>query len=438
MNTASLARSSGVYLAAAALSAAIPFVALPLLTRWLGPHEFGLAATYLALVNAAAVVAGLSAHGVISVVHFRTGPEEVPAYVGACLRVLGITLLPLLAALVMFAEPLQRASGIAPAWTWTVAVAASAQFVMGIGMAVWQARTQPVRVGTVQVGFAGGWAALSLALIGAADWGWQGRAAGQVVAATALAAWTLWLLRHEGLLHWHAANGTPLRAVLRFGLPLLPHALAATLMSSADRLILFGLAGADAAGQYFAAFQIAAALSVAAAAVNQAWVPWLYRRLAAPTPAASAEAVMGTYAVYAGLLAAAALIAVNATWIVTSVAGTRFEQAAGALRWLAPAAALSGMYYFVANYLFFAGRTGVLSWITVGCAGLQVGLILLLVPRFGIEGAAAAAFIAMFGYWAATWMAAQRLVPMPWSLRTRARVVPAAGRPVAGEGSGQP
>jgi O-antigen/teichoic acid export membrane protein len=102
---------------------------------------------------------------------------------------------------------------------------------------------------------------------------------------------------------------------------------------------------------------------------------------------------------------------------MTAVAGARYEAAAASLRWLAPAAALSGMYYFVAGYLFFAGRTGVLSVITVCCATVQVGLIFVLVPRFGIEGAAAAALVAMLAYWLATWLAAQWIVPMPWFRR---------------------
>jgi O-antigen/teichoic acid export membrane protein len=410
----SLQRSSLVYVVAAAVTALIPFAALPLLTRWMGPSEYGIAGTYLALVNLGAVIAGLSSHGVISVVHYRVGAEHVPAHVGACLKVLGLTAVPLAGALLLCSEPLYRVSGIPPAWSWTIALTAAAQFVVGLGVAVWQARTQALRVGTVQVAMAALWATSSLALVGTFGWGWEGRAAGQILAACMVAALALWLLERDGLLRWRSADNAPLQAALRFGLPLLPHSVAGVAMSSADRLIVSGLAGTEAAGLYFASLQIASVLTVGAAAVNLAWVPWLYRRLAARLPGALDEAVFATYCAFAVLLGMAALIAVNAPWLMTAVAGARYEAAAASLRWLAPAAALSGMYYFVAGYLFFAGRTGVLSIITVCCAGLQVGLIFLLVPRFGIEGAAAATLVAMLAYWVATWLAAQRVVPMPW------------------------
>ena len=419
MSAASLKGNSAVYVAAAALNATIPFLLLPLLTRWLGPAEFGLVGVFLALVNVATVLVGLSAHGLLSVTYFRHGVEQIPALVGACMRLLCITALPLVAAFVLFARPLQHVTGITVTWGWTIVVTAAAQFVVGIGLAVWQAREQAKRCAAVQVGYSASAAMLTVLLVGAAGWRWEGRVGAQVVAATAFALLTFALLRRDHLLRWRETGGAPLRAALRFGLPLVPHSLAAVVMISADRLALSGLGGPEAVGHYFAAFQIAAVLTVAAAAVNQAWVPWLYRRLASPTPQALRDVVRATYRLYGALLAAATVLSLAAPWLIYRIAGPGFDPAVNVLRWLAPAAALSGMYYFVTGYLFYAGRTGVLSAITVSCAGLQVGLILALVPHFGAEGAAAATLVSAFAYWLAIWWAASLAVPMPWSLRDR-------------------
>jgi O-antigen/teichoic acid export membrane protein len=227
------------------------------------------------------------------------------------------------------------------------------------------------------------------------------------------AALTLALLLRTGLLR-RDAPPADLGVLLRFGIPLVPHSLAATLMSSADRIVLSGVGGAQSAGQYFAAFQIAAVLSVAAAATNQAWSPWIYRRLAAPSDATRREIVRSTYLISLSLLAGAALLAANASWLLPWIAGPAFEPAAHLLRWLAPAAAFSGMYYFVANHLFFTGRTGLLSIITVSCSALQLGLMYWLVPAWGPTVAATSTLIGAIAYWLATWAAAHRVSPMPW------------------------
>lgn len=412
----SLASASAIYVGSAALNAVVPFVVLPLLARWLGPAEFGIVGSYLALVNLCTVLAGLGTHGAISVVHFKQDPRAVPAHVMAALRILLLTGVPLTVTLWLLGAPLEKATSVPAAWIWSAGIVAMGQFVVTLSLAVLQARGEALRFGAIQVALTLGWAVLSLVCIGGLGMGWSGRAVGQLAAVLMVAALAMWWHYRQAAAAPHDGP-SPVAALLRFGVPLLPHSLAAVAMGSADRLLLGGLGGPAAAGQYFAAFQVAAVLTVAAAAVNQAWVPWLYRHLAQPKHGSDLAVVRTTYAIYGALLAGAALIAAFASWLMPIVGGPEFAPAAGVLRWLAPAAALSGMYYFVTNYLFYAGRTGLLSAITVACSLVQVALMLWAIPRWGAQGAAMSVLVAAGLYWAAVWVAAQRTHPMPWTLR---------------------
>lgn len=410
---ASFLRSGGIYMGAAAMNAIIPFLALPPLVRTLGPEGFGKVGIYLALINITTVVAGLSVHGVISVVHFRDGARAVPAYVRGAMTTVALTGLPLLLGCLLSAPLLERFTGLATGWVWTIALIACAQFIVSLGMAVFQAREQPVRYATLQVGVTAGWAVLSILLVCGAGMDWTGRVLGQIIAVLAMALGALYLLRREGMLS--ASTGTaPLSALLRFGLPLVPHSIAGAVMAGADRLLLSSIGTAEMAGQYFAAFQICAVITVGAAAINQAWVPWIYRRLASPSRESAVEIVRATFALNAALLLAALVLALAAPWLIELVAGERYVAAVPVMRWLAPAAAFSGMYYFVTNYLFYSGKTGVLSTITFFTAALQVGLLLMCVPRWGIAGAGFSTLAAAMVYWMATWYAAHQVSPMPW------------------------
>jgi O-antigen/teichoic acid export membrane protein len=86
------------------------------------------------------------------------------------------------------------------------------------------------------------------------------------------------------------------------------------------------------------------------------------------------------------------------------------------LRWLSPAAALSGLYYFLTNYLFFARRTGLLSTITVVVSTAQLGLTVVLVDYLGVRGAAIATLVGAAAYFVAIWAASQFAISMPWRL----------------------
>lgn len=416
----SLKRASAVYIAAAALNAAVPFAVLPWLTRWLGPAGFGVVGSYLAMVNLATVLVGLSVHGIISVVHFKQDPLDVPGHLRSALRLLWWTGLPVLSLLLLAAPWVASWTAVPGPWLWTVAVVAMAQFVVALGLAVFQAREQALHYGAIQVGLAMGWGLLAMALVGWVGLGWEGRALAQLLAATMTACGVLLLLSRQGLLSAQRGRA-PMKKLLAFGLPLVPHSLAGAVLAGADRLVLTGLGGAEAAGQYFAAFQVAAVLSVGAAAFNQAWVPWLYRRLADGEMAAQRQVVRATYGVFALLLSGGLLLAWAGTSLLPWLAGPRFEASGPLLWWLAPAAAFSGMYYFVTNYLFYAERTGLLSIITVSCSVLQLSLMAWSVPRWGAAGAAASVCLTAATYTLATWIAAQQVWPMPWALGLNGR-----------------
>ena len=407
------ARNSLFYIGAAGANAVIPFLLLPLLTRWLGPQDFGMVGTLMATINVAAILVGLSTHGLISVAYFRDGPESMPRQVGASIGVLLITGVPVLLLLLLLAPWIAASVGISARWLWVVWISACGQFVVVLTLAVWQARQQVVHYAVTQIGFTVIWACLSVLFIGGWGMGWEGRALGQAIASVIAIAVSLVVLTRRGFLDWNVRRW-PVRGALGFGLPLLPHAFAAVVMSTVDRFALTRGAGPTTTGHYFAAVQMAALLTMAASALNQAWVPWMYSRLARADQSAKAELVGATYFIYALLLVGAAVMAVGAPTLVRLVAGPKFTGSAELLRYLAPAAAFIGMYYCATGYLFYAGRTGVLSAITVSAALLQIVMTFSLIGPFGARGVAMATLLSSFLYWLATAVVANRVMPMPW------------------------
>lgn len=411
---AGLRRSVGLYLAAAACNALIPFFTLPALARWLGPAEFGRAGAFLALVNVAVVLVGLSTHGQISVIYFRDGAGRLGEAVAAAVRVMLLTSVPFAIGLAGLAHWRPDLIGVPAAWGVAVVVAAAAQFIVAVGMAVAQAREMAARYAMLQIGLSFSWSAIALGLAGGFDMGWQSRAIGQVLGAVLMAGVTLVWFNRLGIGWRGPVDRTVLTAALRFGISLAPHSIAAALMASVDRLILKARLGAEATGYYFAAFQIAAVITVAAAAVNQAWVPWLYRVLAGSSPGERQRAVRLTYLLFLAGIAGTLLLIWLAPTLVAVMAGPAYAPAVPLLRLLAPAAMFSGMYFFVTNYLFYTERTAWLSAATVGVAGFALALIVGLVDRQGVRGAALAVLVAQAGYFLLVWRLAQAACPMPW------------------------
>ena len=98
----------------------------------------------------------------------------------------------------------------------------------------------------------------------------------------------------------------------------------------------------------------------------------------------------------------------------TGDAGERYVEAAPIIGWIALGQGLSGMYLMVTNYVFYSRRTGILAITTMASAVVGISALLLLVPRYGLMGAAIAFCIGMGVRFVLTWWASHLRHPMPW------------------------
>lgn len=424
-----LTAHASVYVVSAALSALIPFLLLPFLTRWLGPTGFGIVGSFLAVVNVLAILAGLNTHGLVSIAYFQEGQEAFRRQVGASVGVATATALALALLVMLLGRWVESETGIAANMLWTAVIAAEGSFIMALALAITQTTKAPFRFAAIQLGYGLILAGLTILLVGIAGMDWTGRAVAQAVAAVAVSTVALIWLTHEGSVDWRPAHW-PIRKALAFGLPLIPHSLAAMAMITVDRLALGSAAGPAEVGHYFAAFQIASAFTVFGIAVNQAWQPWLYERLSCGDAAALCEVIRATYVVGAMLVLCTLIVVLAAPLIIAIMAGPGFAAAVIPLQLLAPAFALQAAYYFLSGPIFYKRRTGLLALITMSTAALQATLVFTLAPMSGAIGVALATLIASFYYALATGLAAQSILPMPWRLgRLASQEQSESGRP---------
>jgi len=72
------------------------------------------------------------------------------------------------------------------------------------------------------------------------------------------------------------------------------------------------------------------------------------------------------------------------------------------------------MYYMVTNYVFHAGKTAYLAWVTLaaGCFGILTTY--LRIPAVGMIGAGQGYLLSHMLMFGGTWALAQHVRPMPW------------------------
>jgi len=207
-------------------------------------------------------------------------------------------------------------------------------------------------------------------------------------------------------------DGEILRAMLRYGLPLVPVAFAYGVIGSVDRWSLQRFASLDEVGTYAVALKFYAVVTLGVSAFQLAFMPFAFARAREPDAPRLYARVLGLYVAVA---TAGALAAGLAAPLAIRLLATRdYAAAARPALWLCFAAVAQGAYYVAALGINLSLRNALLGASAGGAALLAVVANLVLVPRFGAEGAAAATFAGTAASAALTYAIAQRVHPLPY------------------------
>jgi O-antigen/teichoic acid export membrane protein len=223
-----------------------------------------------------------------------------------------------------------------------------------------------------------------------------------------------------------------LRKMNRFGLPLVPSMLALWLLTFGDRFFLLKLTNTEEVGLYSIGSRIASAMVLLLTAFRAAWPAFAYS-IEEDREAKRAYAYVLTYLLFIASWMALAL-GLLAPWLVRLLTTPDFYESSKVVAPLAFGGVAFGGFIVVSIALGRTKRTQ-FNWVVTGAAAaVSVTLNLLLIPQYGIVGAAVAnvcAFTVMFA--GITWWS-QRVfwVPYQWR-RVVTAVAVAVGLTVGGK-----
>jgi O-antigen/teichoic acid export membrane protein len=425
--TRPLLRQAGVYTASNLVSRAIPFLLLPVLTRFLSPADYGIVSMFLfsALLLDPFISLGLA--GAVTVKYYDKA-TDLPAYVGTGVALTIALALPFALLVFLLRDPLSQVTQVPPEWLLLVVPLIVARAVGALPFTLLRVREKALLFGVVQNVHSAGLIAMSLLFVVALARDWRGRLEAELISWFAFAIAGFAALRQTGWLKLVFVRGYA-RHQLAFGVPLIPHMLGGILIVQTDRLLLTNMVGVAETGLYTVAYQLAVLLELVAVSFNNAYAPWLFRQLTHADGQTRRKLVRYTYVHFAGFTLLAVAVAIGMPWLAGLLLDRSFAGSGPYVGWFALGFLFSGMYYMVTNYIFYAQQTRWLAAVTITVALLNVPLTYFLIELNGGVGAAQATAISLGLGFLLTWAVSQRAYPMPWfGSRTNA---PDPGDPAA-------
>jgi len=412
----SLISGSAVYVAANLIGAVTPFFLLPILTRYLPPSEYGEIAIFLTTITALSAIVGLNAVGAINRKYFDVNATEVVIreYIAACIHIILLSSLVTLAFTFYFSALLSKWLNIEANWIYWSVFVCTCIALIAIRLGQWQVRKQALRYGALQVSQSALLLAFTLLLVIGLNQGAEGRLIAQIISSGTIALAALYFLMKDRLLELLHFDKTKYKEILLFGVPLIPHSVGIFLLSSADRIVINDKMGIAGVGIYMAAAQVAGILGLLFDAINNAYVPWLYEKLQKNCREENRKIVYKTYQWFAFLLVVAGSSFLFGPMAFRLLVDDDYHAGANLIGWLVLGHCFNGMYLMVTNYIFYSKRTGMLSLVTVFSGGVNIALMILLIPLLGLEGVVISFSLTMCLRFLLTWWVAQRRHPMPW------------------------
>ena len=406
-------KNASIYTVSDILNKLVPFVLLPVLTRYLTPSDYGIISMFSVFTSILGVFISLEMHGVISVKFFKISKEELKIYIANVLLIVSVTTMIVLLTILIFHSYFSKLLELPLEWLIIGIFVTLMTLFTTINLILWQSELKPIPLGIYQISQTIFNLTLSLVLIVGLGMGLEGRLIA-ISAASILFGFLSFSLLFKRNYVKLKLNKPYINDALKFGIPLLPHALSTWVRTGIDRVFLTMLVSTTATGLYTVGFQIASVIMVLATAFNKAYSPFLFEKLNGITINQKKNLVKYTYLYFLILLLLASFIGWATPYLFSFFLGKDYSESQKYVLWFAFGFAFYGMYSMMFNYILYTQKTIYLSYITFSIGLLHVGLSYLFITYYGTIGAVQASTIISLITFISVWWLSNKLFPMPW------------------------
>jgi O-antigen/teichoic acid export membrane protein len=406
-------KNSIIYIVGDILNKSVPFLMLPILTRYLTPEDYGMIAGFSSFVGFLTIFIGLSLHGAVNVAFFKLKKEDLKVYVTNALMILGVTASIVFFILLLFDSEISSRLLLEKEWLYIAILVSFSQFITLLNTTLWIAEQNSKAYTTYQLAQTVLITSLTIALVVGFGFNWEGQVMASIVSAVSFALISLVVLQKRNYFTFKYKKND-IKELLNFGLPMVPHQLAGWLQTSGDRILLLSMVGASATGLFTIGFQIGMILSVITTAFNKAWTPYLYKLLGEESLKNKIKIVKFTYIYFMAISILVLILYFVSELIFKYFLDPSFSEGMEFVIYILIANGLNGMYYMVVNYLFYVKKTALLAKITFSIALLHIVLSYFMIGLFGAIGVAYVGVVSLFLTFIIVWYVSDREYSMPW------------------------
>lgn len=411
----SLFKNTGIYTFTSIIDKAIPFLMLPILTRYMSPEDYGIVSMFSLLTTITIPFVGVGVHGAITRQYYNQEEIDIWQYVGNCLFILIISTLITGLIFFIFSGLISSVASFPIKVLWIVVAYSFCQFINTIILSLFQVHKKASLYGSFNILKTLTNFIFSIIFVVGMGLTWKGQIYGQFISVMIFAILAIVYMVKNNWIKF-IINKDYILSALIFGIPLIPHALSGSIISMTDRLFITNMVGLSETGVYSVGYQVGSIISVLTVSFNNAYVPWLYEKLKKDEIDTKIKIVKFTYLYFVIIVLIAIFLGLISPCVLQFFLGKSFVDSSIYVIWVSIGYAFNGMYLMVVNYIFYAQKTKSLAIVTFATAILNLILNYFFISEFGAIGAAQATTITFLIKFLFVWFLSNKVLKMPWNL----------------------
>ena len=411
-----LAKNAVIYSFFSLLQRGLGFFLLPVYTTVLAKDELGTISTATAIVAFFVILFGLSLRGAVPYYYYEY-KDKKPHYLKKlygtstlfilCFTSLGI--ISLLATREWFLDYLFENIAFMP-YILLSLISIFLQPLYFFYQSILKAKQEAKKASALDFAYFGIMVGLTLVLI----LGFNLKAEGALIA-NAVASFFVFIISIIGLnkeISWHFSTKI-LKKVLKYSLPLVPHNISGWAMNMMDKVLLNSMTSLTLVGLFDVGSQIGKVVNMISLGVNSAYAPWFFDQVK-NDPNSKTNIVTVTHKIVLFYV----FIGVAISWIAPEllhiISKPEYYEAWTIVPLIATAFVING-FYFTFSSVFFLEKTKHLFILTMIGAVANLILNLIMIPSYGILGAAIASILTKVFFTCLTYWFSQRIYHLPYN-----------------------
>jgi O-antigen/teichoic acid export membrane protein len=410
-----LYKNALIYVLGNLATQSLPFLLLPVLTHFLTPEDYAIITTFNVVVGVLMIILGFNSAGLIGVEYYKCNKIQNNIYTSTYITLLIASSIIILI-IINCAQYVLRLNLFVPfIWINIAVVVSSFNLIIGLKLLYLQFEMKAINYISIQFCVMLINTISTIVLITLYKMNYEGRLISILIGSIIMGIITSLSLSTNS--YKFKFGKKEIKSLMAFGIPLIPHKASKWARGGMDKIFLLQLVGAQSTGVYSVGYTISLAMWVIVSSIDRAYTPYLFQKLNSLDRSEKIKIVKGTYIYFIMLLLTWILMNVFFNYALVYIVGKEYLLCKDYIIWISLGFLFHGMYLFLSNYIVYTKKTYLLTIISIFSTVIYLLLSYFLISKYNTIGAAIAAPISYFITFLLVLYFANKVYPMPWSLK---------------------